>query len=46
MKTGAAVAYEAGEPLVVEEADHDGLRASEGLVEIEATSVGPAPELP
>ncbi len=39
MKTRAAVAYEAGEPLVVEEVDLDGPKAGEVLVEIKATGV-------
>jgi S-(hydroxymethyl)glutathione dehydrogenase / alcohol dehydrogenase len=39
MKTRAAVAYEAGKPLVVEEVDLDGPRAGEVLVEIKATGV-------
>src|SRR5919198_6278432 len=39
MKTRAAVAYEAGKPLVVEEVDLDGPRTGEVLVEIKATGV-------
>src|SRR5919197_1593378 len=39
MKTRAAVAFEAGKPLVVEELDLDGPRAGEVLVEIMATGV-------
>jgi len=39
MKTRAAVAYRAGEPLVVESVDLDGPRAGEVLVEIRATGV-------
>ncbi len=39
MKTRAAVAYEAGKPLVVEEIDLDGPKAGEVLVEIKATGV-------
>jgi S-(hydroxymethyl)glutathione dehydrogenase/alcohol dehydrogenase len=39
MKTRAAVAYEAGKPLVIEEVELDGPRASEVLVEIKATGV-------
>jgi S-(hydroxymethyl)glutathione dehydrogenase / alcohol dehydrogenase len=39
MKTRAAVAYEAGKPLVVEEVELDGPRAGEVLVELAATGV-------
>jgi S-(hydroxymethyl)glutathione dehydrogenase/alcohol dehydrogenase len=39
MKTTAAVAYKAGEPLRIEEVDLDGPRAGEVLVEIKATGV-------
>jgi S-(hydroxymethyl)glutathione dehydrogenase/alcohol dehydrogenase len=39
MKTRAAVAYEAGKPLVVEEVDLDGPKEGEVLVEIHATGV-------
>ncbi|HEY8141686.1 MAG TPA: S-(hydroxymethyl)glutathione dehydrogenase/class III alcohol dehydrogenase [Kofleriaceae bacterium] len=39
MKTRAAVAYKAGEPLRIEEVDLDGPRAGEVLVEIKATGV-------
>jgi S-(hydroxymethyl)glutathione dehydrogenase/alcohol dehydrogenase len=39
MKTKAAVAYKAGQPLVIEEVDLDGPRAGEVLVEIRATGV-------
>jgi len=39
MKTRAAVAYEAGKPLVVEEVELDGPRAGEVLVEMKATGV-------
>jgi S-(hydroxymethyl)glutathione dehydrogenase/alcohol dehydrogenase len=39
MKTKAAVAYEAGKPLVIEEVELDGPRAGEVLVEIKATGV-------
>jgi S-(hydroxymethyl)glutathione dehydrogenase/alcohol dehydrogenase len=39
MKTRAAVAYEAGKPLVVEEVELDGPKAGEVLVEIAATGV-------
>ncbi len=39
MKTRAAVAYEAGEPLVVEEVDLEGPKAGEVLVELKATGV-------
>ncbi len=39
MKTRAAVAWKAGEPLRVEEVDLDGPRAGEVLVEIKATGV-------
>jgi S-(hydroxymethyl)glutathione dehydrogenase/alcohol dehydrogenase len=39
MKTRAAVAYEAGKPLVVEEIDLEGPKAGEVLVQIKATGV-------
>jgi S-(hydroxymethyl)glutathione dehydrogenase / alcohol dehydrogenase len=39
MKTRAAVAYAAGQPLVIEEVDLDGPKAGEVLVEIKATGV-------
>ena len=39
MKTRAAVAYEAGKPLVIEEVELDGPKAGEVLVEIKATGV-------
>jgi S-(hydroxymethyl)glutathione dehydrogenase / alcohol dehydrogenase len=39
MKTRAAVAYEAGKPLVVEEVELEGPRAGEVLVELRATGV-------
>ncbi|WP_119166062.1 S-(hydroxymethyl)glutathione dehydrogenase/class III alcohol dehydrogenase [Algihabitans albus] len=39
MKTVAAVAYEAGKPLEIEEVDLEGPRAGEVLVEIKATGV-------
>jgi S-(hydroxymethyl)glutathione dehydrogenase/alcohol dehydrogenase len=39
MKTRAAVAYEAGKPLVVEEVDLEGPKPGEVLVEIKATGV-------
>ena len=39
MKTRAAVAYEAGKPLVVEDVELDGPRAGEVLVEMKATGV-------
>ncbi|MQX36600.1 S-(hydroxymethyl)glutathione dehydrogenase/class III alcohol dehydrogenase [Roseospira navarrensis] len=39
MKTRAAVAMEAGKPLVIEEVDLDGPKAGEVLVEIKATGV-------
>ena len=39
MKTRAAVAYRAGQPLVVETVDLDGPKAGEVLVEIRATGV-------
>jgi S-(hydroxymethyl)glutathione dehydrogenase/alcohol dehydrogenase len=39
MKTRAAVAYEVGKPLVVEEVELDGPREGEVLVEIKATGV-------
>src|SRR3954447_23116508 len=39
MKTRAAVAYAAGQPLVIEEVDLDGPKTGEVLVEIKATGV-------
>src|SRR5213592_2561920 len=39
MRTRAAVAYEAGKPLVVEEVELQGPRAGEVLVELRATGV-------
>ena len=39
MKTRAAVAYEAGKPLVIEEVELEGPRAGEVLVEIKATGI-------
>jgi len=39
MKTRAAVAYEAGKPLVIEDVDLEGPHAGEVLVEIKATGV-------
>ena len=39
MKTRAAVAFEAGKPLVIEEVDLEGPKAGEVLVEIKATGV-------
>jgi S-(hydroxymethyl)glutathione dehydrogenase/alcohol dehydrogenase len=39
MKTKAAIAYEAGKPLVIEEVELEGPRAGEVLVEIKATGV-------
>jgi S-(hydroxymethyl)glutathione dehydrogenase/alcohol dehydrogenase len=39
MKSPAAVAYEAGKPLVIEQVELEGPRASEVLVEIRATGV-------
>jgi S-(hydroxymethyl)glutathione dehydrogenase / alcohol dehydrogenase len=39
MKTRAAVAYEAGKPLVIETVDLDGPRAGEVMVEMRATGV-------
>ncbi len=39
MKTRAAVAYEAGKPLVVEQVDLEGPKAGEVLVEIKATGL-------
>ncbi len=39
MKTRAAVAYKAGDPLVIEEVDLDGPKQGEVLVEIKATGV-------
>jgi S-(hydroxymethyl)glutathione dehydrogenase / alcohol dehydrogenase len=39
MKVKAAVAYQAGKPLVIETVDLDGPKAGEVLVEIKATGV-------
>ena len=39
MKTRAAVAYEAGKPLVIEEVELEGPKASEVLIELRATGV-------
>ncbi|HMY56996.1 MAG TPA: alcohol dehydrogenase catalytic domain-containing protein, partial [Pseudomonadota bacterium] len=39
MRTRAAVAYEAGKPLVIEEVDLEGPKAGEVLIEIKATGV-------
>jgi len=39
MKTRAAVAYEAGKPLVIEDVDLEGPRSGEVLIEIRATGV-------
>src|SRR5579863_7838205 len=39
MKTKAAIAYEAGRPLVIETVDLDGPRAGEVLIEIKATGI-------
>ncbi len=39
MKTRAAVAYEAGKPLVIEQVDLEGPRAGEVLVELKATGI-------
>jgi S-(hydroxymethyl)glutathione dehydrogenase/alcohol dehydrogenase len=39
MRTRAAVAYEAGKPLVIEDVELDGPRAGEVLVELKATGV-------
>src|SRR6476660_1602645 len=39
MKTKAAVAYKAGQPLVIEEVDLEGPKAGEVLVEIKATGI-------
>ena len=39
MKTRAAIAYEAGKPLVIEDVELDGPKAGEVLVEIKATGV-------
>jgi S-(hydroxymethyl)glutathione dehydrogenase/alcohol dehydrogenase len=39
MKTKAAIAYEAGKPLVVETVDLDGPRTGEVLIEIKATGI-------
>src|SRR5690349_22942774 len=44
MKTRAAVAYGAGQPLEIEEVDLEGPRAGEVLVEIKATGVCHADE--
>src|SRR5262245_66121935 len=39
MKTRAAIAFEVGKPLVIEEVDLEGPRAGEVLVELKATGV-------
>ena len=39
MKTRAAVAWQAGQPLTIEELDLDGPRAGEVLVEVKATGI-------
>jgi S-(hydroxymethyl)glutathione dehydrogenase/alcohol dehydrogenase len=39
MKTRAAVAWQAGQPLTIEELDLDGPRAGEVLVEVRATGI-------
>jgi S-(hydroxymethyl)glutathione dehydrogenase / alcohol dehydrogenase len=39
MKTRAAVAYQAGKPLVIEEVELDGPKAGEVLIEVKATGV-------
>jgi S-(hydroxymethyl)glutathione dehydrogenase/alcohol dehydrogenase len=39
LKTQAAVAFEAGKPLVIETVDLEGPKAGEVLVEIKATGV-------
>ena len=39
MKVRAAVAYEVGKPLVVEEVDLEGPKAGEVLVELKATGI-------
>ena len=39
MKTKAAIAYEAGKPLVIETVDLDGPKAGEVLIEIKATGI-------
>jgi S-(hydroxymethyl)glutathione dehydrogenase / alcohol dehydrogenase len=39
MKTRAAVAWQAGQPLTIEELDLDGPRAGEALVEVKATGI-------
>ena len=39
MRTRAAIAYEAGKPLVVEDVELEGPRAGEVLVELKATGV-------
>src|SRR3954466_3244999 len=46
MKTRAAVAYKAGDPLVIEEVDLEGPKAGEVLVEIKATGVCHTDEFP
>jgi len=39
MKTRAAVAWQSGQPLTIEELDLDGPRAGEVLVEVKATGI-------
>ena len=39
MKTRAAVAWQAGQPLTIEELDLEGPRAGEVLVEVKATGI-------
>src|ERR1700741_4200460 len=39
MKTKAAIAYEAGKPLVIDTVELDGPREGEGLVEVPATGL-------
>ncbi|TAL53211.1 MAG: S-(hydroxymethyl)glutathione dehydrogenase, partial [Pandoraea sp.] len=39
MKTRAAIAWEAGKPLTIEEVDLEGPRAGEVLIEVKATGI-------
>ena len=39
MKTKAAIAWEAGKPLTIEEVDLEGPRAGEVLIEVKATGI-------
>jgi S-(hydroxymethyl)glutathione dehydrogenase/alcohol dehydrogenase len=41
MKTRAAIAFEVGKPLVVDEVDLEGPKAGEVMVELRATGVWP-----